>query len=110
MRLDNYQAAIIFSDQAKKKAKAYAKSYTDTAIAALPKGVVYKGAVSYYADLPQSGQEVGDCYTVKYEGTTGTVPNGSEYVWGLYEGTLQWILLGKQVSFTYSQTTLVIDS
>ena len=78
-------------------AKNFAKSYTDAAIAAFPKGMIYKGAVDYYSDLP-SNAEVGDVYTVKYEGTTGEVPLGVEYGWGTYEGTNQWIDLGPDLS------------
>ena len=60
-------------------AKKGAKSYTDTVINNLPKGVVYRGSVNYYADLPSTAA-LGDCYTVAYKGTTGTEPYGAEYV------------------------------
>lgn len=53
-------------------------------------GIHYKGAVNYYANLPTDAEE-GDAYTVKYAGSTGTVPDGTEYVWGKLNGTLTWI-------------------
>ena len=52
-------------------AKKGAKQYTDTVINNLPKGVVYKGSVNYYNDLPNNAN-LGDCYTVLYTGTSGT--------------------------------------
>lgn len=74
-----------------------AKAYTDAVIAALPNGVVYKGAVSYYNDLPNNA-EIGDAYTVKYAGTSGTDVDGTEYVWGTFDGTNQWIAIGADMS------------
>ena len=69
---------------------AMAKSSTNSsiaaAIAALPKGIIYKGAVSYESNLPNNA-EVGDCYTIKYKGSSGSTPDGQEVVWGSYEGT-----------------------
>lgn len=85
-----------------------AKGYTDTAISQLPKGVIYKGAVDYYNDLPTTDVEVGDCYTVKYKGTSGTDPDGSEYVYGPDGGTNTWIKLGSEDELfrcTYGTTT-----
>ena len=61
---------------------------------ALPKGLVYRGAVDYYNDLP-SGAEVGDTYTVKYKGSSGSIPDGNEYAWGDNGGTNAWIKIGK---------------
>ena len=53
-------------------------------------GIKYKGAVDYYADLEAiSTKKIGDCYTVKYKGSSGTEECGDEYVWGKYEGTNQ---------------------
>lgn len=76
-------------------AKKGAKKYTDEAIAGLGKGIVYKGAVSYYNDLPNNPTE-GDCYTVLYKGTTGTATYNMEYVWGkiVASGSYSWIKLG----------------
>lgn len=62
-------------------AKKKAKAYTDAAIAGLGKGIIYKGAVDYYNNLPNSPQE-GDCYTVLYKGTTGTDVYNMEFIWG----------------------------
>ena len=60
-------------------AKKSAKSYTDSVIENLPKGVVYKGSVNYYADLPNNAS-LGDCYTVLYRGSSGTETYGAEYI------------------------------
>lgn len=70
-----------------------AKMYTDATIAPLLGGVHYRGSVNYVSNLPASPEE-GDAYTVKYKGTTGTDPNGAEYVWGLDtdDNTYKWIV------------------
>lgn len=78
-------------------AKNFAKSYTDAVVATFPRGMVYRGAVDYYSDLP-SNAEVGDVYTVKYAGSTGEDPLGAEYGWGTYDGVDQWIDLGPDLS------------
>lgn len=57
-------------------------------------GLKYKGAVNYYNDLPNDA-EIGDAYTVLYAGSSGTVPDGTEYVWGELNGTAQWIDFSK---------------
>lgn len=62
-------------------------------LASLPKGINFKGAVDYVNSLPPNA-ELGDTYTVKYHGTSGTVPYGAEFAWGEYDGTQQWIKLG----------------
>ena len=59
-------------------AKKSAKKYTDEAIEGLGKGIVYKGAVNYYNDLPNNAS-IGDCYSVLYKGTSGIDPSGLEY-------------------------------
>ena len=71
--------------------------YTDYVISQLPNGIVYRGAVNYYNNLPNDA-EIGDAYTVKYEGTSGTTPSGQEYVWGEYENVEQWISIGPDLS------------
>lgn len=78
-------------------AKKGAKAYTDNAINNLPKGVVYRGSVNYYKDLPAEAA-LGDCYTVLYEGSTGTEESGSEYVLGVDTATEEetWIRIGKE--------------
>ena len=69
-----------------------AKSYTDATIAPLLGGVHYRGSVNYFSGLPSNPSE-GDAYTVKYSGTSGTTPDGTEYVWGLDtdDNTYKWI-------------------
>lgn len=69
-----------------------AKSYTDATIAPLLGGVRYRGSVNYFSSLPSNPAE-GDAYTVKYSGTSGTTPDGTEYVWGLDndDNTYKWI-------------------
>lgn len=93
----------------------YAKSYTDAIIAQLPRGVNYIGAVNYYNNLPNN-PEMGDAYTVKYQGTSGSVEDGTEYVWATYEGTLQWVPWGSDITrgfekedwtFTLADNTVV---
>lgn len=86
-------------------AKKGAKQYTDTVVGNLPKGIVYKGSVSYYSDLPNNA-EIGDCYTVTYEGSTGTTPSGAEYVWGINTETSQeeWVRFGKDYNEATTET------
>lgn len=64
-------------------AKNSASGAIDEAIASLPKGIIYKGAVNYENNLPNN-PSVGDAYTVLYRGTSGEEVNGQEYVWGKY--------------------------
>ena len=56
-----------------------AKKYTDEAISGLGRGIVYKGAVSYYNNLPNNAS-IGDCYSILYKGTSGAESSGLEYV------------------------------
>lgn len=58
-------------------------------------GIKYKGAVNYYNNLPATGNKIGDAYTVKYAGSSGTTPDGTEYVWGELGGVVQWIDFSK---------------
>lgn len=74
-----------------------AKNYTDSAIAAIVKGLVYQGAVNYYSELESVQKEVGYTYTVKYKGNSGNIPDGTEYAWGEYDGLMQWIALGPNI-------------
>ena len=67
---------------------------TDDKATAAAAGLKYKGAVNYYNDLPNDA-EIGDAYTVLYAGSSGTVPDGTEYVWGELNGTAQWIDFSK---------------
>lgn len=76
-----------------------AKQYTDDAIEGLGKGIIYKGAVNYYNDLPNNAS-IGDCYSILYKGTSGTESSGLEYVWGKINGQspASWIQLGADIS------------
>ena len=78
-----------------------AKQYTDAVIDNLPKGVIYRGSVNYYADLPNNA-ELGDCYSVLYKGTSGTETSGAEYIWGTNTATStqEWIKIGEEVDLT----------
>lgn len=103
------------------KLEEYAESLTgaagvvtslQAAVTALAGGVHLRGAVNYYADLPVTPAE-GDAYTVLYAGSSGTTPNGIEYAWADYEGTLQWVPIGvdpsvfaRQADLTALQTTV----
>jgi hypothetical protein len=69
-------------------------------------GIKYKGEVNYYADLPNSA-EIGDAYTVKYAGSSGTTPDGTEYVWGTVSGTNQWINFSKD-SYTKAEVDALL--
>lgn len=65
-------------------------NYIQETLAAFPNGLKFKGWVDYYSDLPDSEQAVGDSYIVKYKGSSGTDPDGTQYAWGNYDGTEQW--------------------
>ena len=82
------------------------KKYTDDCIAALPNGIVWRGSVNYYSDLP-ADPEIGDAYTVKYEGTSGTVGDGSEYAWGEVDGTPAWIRIGPDAPKGENETLII---
>jgi hypothetical protein len=62
------------------KAVKKANAYTDSKTSGVAGGINYNGAVAYYDDLP-ANPEKGDAYTVKYAGSSGTIPDGTEYVW-----------------------------
>ena len=75
-----------------------AKKYTNNIIDGFGRGILYKGAVNYYTDLPNNAS-LGDCYSVLYEGTSGDTPFGAEYVWGKInnQNSATWIQLGKDI-------------
>lgn len=77
-------------------------------LAQLPKGVVYRGSVNYYSNLPNN-PELGDAYTVKYTGSSGTTTNGVEYVWGIntFTNVAEWVRLGSDVEFTVQEKQLL---
>lgn len=82
-------------------AKNKAKKYTDEVVEGLGRGILYKGAVNYYNDLPNNAA-IGDCYSVLYEGTSGSTPSGAEYIWGKVNdaAAAEWIQLGKDIDLT----------
>ena len=86
-----------------------AKSYTDVTIAPLLGGVHYRGSVNYASNLPASPEE-GDAYTVKYKGTTGTDPDGAEYVWGLDtdDNMYKWIVFAAD-SYTKAEVDTLLS-
>ena len=60
-------------------AKKSAKKYVDEVIDGMARSLIYRGAVDYYKDLP-SNADLGECYTVRYKGESGTEVSGAEYV------------------------------
>ena len=60
-------------------AKNSAKQYTDAAIEGIGRGIIYKGAVNYYKDLPKNAS-IGDCYSVLLKGSSGRELYGAEFV------------------------------
>lgn len=87
-----------------------AKAYTDSKTSGLGGGVTYKGSVDYYSNLPAS-PESGDAYTVMYAGSSGTVADGTEYVWGLNTntGNMEWIDWSKD-SYTKAETDTLLGA
>lgn len=84
------------------------KKYTDSSVQALMGGVHYKGEVNYYNNLPNDAQE-GDTYTVKYLGTSGSDPDGGEYVWGKnQQGELGWRDFSKDC-YTKTETNRLLE-
>lgn len=92
-------------------AKNAAKKYTDSAIEGIGKGLTYKGAVDYYSDLPNNAN-LGDCYSVLYQGSSGTTPSGAEYVWGkkVSSGNPEWIKLGEDATSSEILTVDISDA
>lgn len=85
-----------------------AKKYTDTSVQALMGGVRYKGEVNYYNNLPNDAEE-GDAYTVKYSGTSGSDPDGGEYVWGKnQQGDFGWRDFSKDC-YTKTETDALLE-
>lgn len=72
----------------------------------------YKGQVDYYDLLPTTGQEVGDCWNIKYVGTStqgSTELDGDNYAWngtswddlsGEYRAGAGIVINGKTISAT----------
>lgn len=82
--------------------KGYTPYEIDQMFESIGGGLRWKGAVSYYSNLP-SDAELGDMWTVLYEGSSGSEQSGDEYAWGTLNGTEQWILIGKE---TYSKAQI----
>lgn len=92
--MDNtLQLVVLFWNLARK----YAKSYADSLVGGVTGGLHWRGAVNYYSGLPTDADE-GDCYTVKYLGSSGTKVDGTEYAWGTLDGKAQWIPIGPDIS------------
>jgi len=87
-----------------------AKDYTDTKTEAFEEGVVYKGSVDYYADLPDDA-EIGDSYTVKYQGSSGSEVSGLRYTWGYDSGAGEnaWIPFSKD-SYTKGEVDTLLNA
>lgn len=85
-----------------------AKKYTDDVVHGIAGGITYKGEVNYYSNLP-SNPTLGDAYTVKYSGTTGTNPDGTEYVWAENGGVAQWVDFSKD-SYTKAETDALLNN
>lgn len=84
------QLNVLFWNLARK----YAKTYTDDCLNTVSGGLHWRGSVEYLSDLPADPEE-GDCYTVEYKGSSGTLADGTVYAWGIDgAGTAQWIALG----------------
>lgn len=94
--MDIIQIVLLFYNLALKRAR----SYADKLFNKVPTGgLKWIGAVNYYADLPKDPEE-GNCYTVKYLGSSGTEVSGTEYAWGKLDGTFQWIPLGPDIDIS----------
>ena len=69
-------------------------------IKSMPNGFKPLGSVSTYNDLPASGNEVGDSYTVQ---NADADHKAGRYVWGQSGGILTWYYLDGDVDYV-SQT------
>lgn len=81
---------------------AQALGYANNVIDQFGSGFAFRGAVDYYSDLPDSGNEAGDLYLVKYSGSSGTTPLNAEYAWGDDGGTDGWIQVRGDIPYTLS--------
>jgi hypothetical protein len=85
-----------------------AKKYTDDVVHGIAGGITYKGEVNYYSNLP-SNPTLGDAYTVKYSGTTGSNLDGTEYVWAENGGVAQWVDFSKD-SYTKAEADALLGN
>lgn len=74
------------------------RMYADEALSAVSNGLTYKGYVNYYKDLPSSNNKLGDVYTVRYQGASGTETDGTGYVWSTGGSKASWISLGPSIT------------
>lgn len=85
------------------------KTYVDSAISKIPSGINYKGAVNYQKDLP-TNPALKDAYTVLYQGESGNVTDGREFVWSVYNDKTQWIPLGETLFRLVTIPTAAVES
>lgn len=86
-------------------ANSLANKYTDEKIAAIAKGMDYKGSVSTSADLPLTNNKLGFVYTITEEG-------GREVIWTSNEssGTLDdWEELGGVASMSPGEVDNIFE-
>lgn len=95
--MDSLKLILAFMTNAISSAFAKAKAYTDSKIDAFPRGLIWRGEVDYFQNLPANPEE-GDCYTVKFSDAGGSEADGTEYAWGNSSGTMKWISLGPDIS------------
>lgn len=74
----------------------------------LIKAAHYKGSVDYYKDLPTSTAIYGDIYNVRYKGSSGTDPDGSNYIFD--ENDQNWDKLSGFVDLGDYYTVSEIDN
>lgn len=77
----------------------YTKTEVDGKVSAVYK---YKGTVSTYANLPSSGQVIGDVYNVEQADTTHGIKAGDNVAW---TGT-DWDILGGEIDLSGYQTKI----
>ena len=66
-------------------------------------GINWLGAVDYIDNLP-TNSKIGDAYTVKYMGSSGNIPNGTEYVYYINsENEGEWIPFGPDMNYIQSE-------
>ena len=81
----------------------YTKTEVDNKVSSVYK---YQGSVNTYADLPSSGQVVGDVYNVVTADTTHGIPAGGNVAWN---GTA-WDYLGGDIDFSNYYTKAQVDT
>ena len=74
----------------------------------LIKAAHYRGSVNYYKDLPTTTAVYGDIYNVRYKGSSGTDPDGNNYIFD--EDSQEWDKLSGFVDIGDYYTTAEIDN